>query len=326
MQLLFVGDVMLGRLVNEALTKVPAAYPWGDTLPLFRQADVRICNLECVIADRGERWSITPKMFCFRSDAKNIATLQAAQIDAVSLANNHTLDFGYEALLDMLNILRAAGIHYAGAGRNNREASVPALWQAQGVMLGLIALTDNEPCWEATGERAGILSMPITLDGQRTKTLLETIRTTRAQVDLLLVAAHWGPNWGLAPPPEHIPFAHALIDAGADLIVGHSGHIMRGIEIYKHKPILYCTGNFIDDYAVDPIERNDLSAIFIVETDGPTMLRLLLYPTIIKNFQAKRAQGQERTQVVATMQRQCSMLQTPTLWNEQEERLEIALI
>src|SRR5919109_1560337 len=138
MQLLLVGDVMLGRQVNAALARVRPEYPWGNTLPLFQQADVRICNLECVIADRGTPWSITPKVFHFRSDAKNIGVLQAAHIDAVSLANNHTLDFGYEALLDMLDILRTAGIHYAGAGRNIREASAPALWQTQGQRLGLI--------------------------------------------------------------------------------------------------------------------------------------------------------------------------------------------
>ncbi|HYB90287.1 MAG TPA: CapA family protein, partial [Candidatus Binataceae bacterium] len=136
MKLLFVGDVMLGRLVNDLLERVPADYPWGDTLPLFAQADWRACNLECVISDRGEPWGITPKAFHFRSDAKNIATLESARIDAVSLANNHTLDFEYGAMFEMLRLLDAAGIQHAGAGRDLAQAARPAISRAAGAAIG----------------------------------------------------------------------------------------------------------------------------------------------------------------------------------------------
>src|SRR5256884_6992083 len=288
MTLLFVGDVMLGRLVNAVLQEKSPAYPWGDTLSLFHDADVRFCNLECAISDWGTPWSVTPKVFHFRSDAKNIETLKAAHIDAVSLANNHTLDFGYEGLFQMMDILGAAGIHYAGAGTTISEASQPAIWEMSGKKIGLIAFTDNEPVWEATQEQPGVFYVPITLKDKRAERLFEMVRKTKDVVDFLIVSAHWGPNWGYTPPAEHIPFAHALIDAGADVIFGHSGHIVRGIEVYKDKPIMYCTGNFIDDYAVDEIERNDRSCIFIVETDGYAISRLLLYPTVIQDFQARR--------------------------------------
>jgi poly-gamma-glutamate synthesis protein (capsule biosynthesis protein) len=144
-------------------------------------------------------------------------------------------------------------------------------------------------------------------------------------VDLLIVAAHWGPNWGSAPPSAHIPFAHALIDQGADVLFGHSGHVVRGIELYQHRPILYCAGDFIDDYAIDPIERNDLSFLFMLEIESGQMTRLLLYPTIIQDFQALRAQGTDRERVVATMRRLCTAFSTATTWNEQEGCLEIAL-
>src|SRR5260370_198024 len=127
MRLIFVGDVMLGRLVNQVLRSNPPAYPWGDTLPQFQRADVRICNLECVISDRGIPWATTPKVFHFRSDTKNIESLKAASIDAVSLANNHVLDFGYEAFSSMMNTLKQGGIHSAVAGMTFREASHPAI-------------------------------------------------------------------------------------------------------------------------------------------------------------------------------------------------------
>src|SRR4030088_119816 len=110
MDLLLVGDVMLGRLVNQKLKHESPEYPWGDTLSLFSTADVRMCNLECVISDRGRPWSATPKMFHFRSDAKNVAVLKTAAIDVVSIANNHVLDFEYDAMFEMLTLLDQARI------------------------------------------------------------------------------------------------------------------------------------------------------------------------------------------------------------------------
>jgi len=323
--LLFVGDVMLGRLMNATLKDKPPEYPWGDTLSLFKGADVRICNLECVMSDWGTPWSITPKVFHFRSDAKNVEVLKAAHINAVSLANNHILDFEYEGLSHTLNNIDLAGIHHTGAGMTLSDASEPAIWEIKGIKLGLIALTDNEPGWEATEEQPGIFYVPTTLKDKRAEKLLELVRRTKEAVDLLVVSAHWGPNWGYTPPAEHIPFAHALIDTGADTIFGHSGHIVRGIEIYKDKPIMYCTGDFVDDYAVDEIERNDRGFIFVVETDGHSIFRLLLYPTNIQNFQAMRAKYIEKKAIIAKMQRLCIDLKTATSWDEREERLEIRL-
>ncbi len=323
MKLLFVGDVMLGRLVNRVLKDRPPAYPWGDTLSFFQNADARICNLECVVSDWGAPWSVTPKVFHFRSDAKNVESLKTAGIDAVSLANNHTLDFEYEGLFHMLHILDTAGIHHAGAGMTLSEASRPAIWEMKGIKLGLIAFTDNEPGWEATEERPGIFYVPIQLYDKRAKKLLEAVRKTKEVVDLLIVSAHWGPNWGYSPPAEHIPFAHALIAEGADVIFGHSGHVVRGIEIYMSKPIVYCAGDFIDDYAVDEIERNDQSFLFIVETDGHTISRLLLYPTVIQDFQARLAKNDEKEKIVANMQRLCTQLETSTTWDEKEGHLEV---
>ena len=321
--LLFIGDVMLGRLVNAALKDRPPEYVWGNTLSLFKAADVRICNLECAISDWGTPWSATPKVFHFRSDAKNVEVLRAAHIDAVSLANNHILDFEYEGLENTINNLDVAGIHYTGAGITLSDASEPATWETKGIKLGLIAFTDNEPDWEATEEQPGIFYVPITLKDKRAEKLLEIVRRTKEAVDLLIISTHWGPNRGYRPPREHIPFAHALIDAGADIIFGHSGHIVRGIEIYKRKLIMYCAGNFIDDYAVDEIERNDRSFIFVVEADDHRIFRLLLYPTIINNFQAMRANDPEKKAIVAKMQRLCTDLNTATTWDEHEERLEI---
>lgn len=324
-RLLFVGDVMLGRLVNDALKEAPPEYPWGDTLPLFHGVHWRCCNLECVISDRGEPWARTPKAFHFRSDARNVAVLKAAQINAVSLANNHTLDFEEVALRDMLRLLDNAGIAHCGAGASLVEAAHPVITEVQGLRIGLIAFTDNQPEWEAQPESPGVFHVPIDVGDQRTSKLFELVRYTRQRVNLLIVAAHWGPNWGYAPPTEQVPFGRALIDAGADVVFGHSGHVCRGIEIHHGRPIIYSAGDFIDDYAVNEVERNDRSFVFVLHVAGGALQQLKLYPTEIHMCQARLARETEAEQIARQMRRLCLNLGTGTRWNAEGHCLEIDL-
>jgi poly-gamma-glutamate capsule biosynthesis protein CapA/YwtB (metallophosphatase superfamily) len=323
MDLLLVGDVMLGRLVNQKLEYEAPECPWGDTLSLFSMADVRICNLECVISDHSRPWSATPKVFHFRSDRKNVAVLKRASIDAVSLANNHTLDYEYEAMLDMLATLDREGIVHAGAGHNIFEASAPALISCSGLKMGLVAFTDNEPGWEATDTRPGIFHVQVGVEESREERLFTAMEQARSVVDLLVISAHWGPNWGYRPPGAHIPFARRLVDAGADVVFGHSGHLFRGIEVYKERPILYCAGDFVDDYAVQEVERNDESFVFVVQTEGHRVIRVRAFPTIIRDFQARRAQGRQAETIAGKMALLSQQLGTESTWNAGSECLEL---
>src|SRR5256712_13134572 len=140
------GDVMLGRLVGGHVLATSAASPgyvWGNTLPVWRQMDLRMVNLECVIATAGEPW--VPKTFHFRAGPRAIDVLEAAGIHLVSLANNHVLDFGGEALRECLARLRQSPIRYAGAGEASEEAGAPTGFAAGGLTVAVVALTDGEP-------------------------------------------------------------------------------------------------------------------------------------------------------------------------------------
>jgi len=315
---------MLGRLVNDLLARVPADYPWGDTKALFLEADWRACNLECVISDRGEPWGMTPKAFHFRSDAKNIATLKSAKIDAVSLANNHTLDFEYDAMFEMLRLLDAAGIQHAGAGLDLTQAAMPAISRVKGMTIGMIAITDNQPEWEARPGHPGIFYSPIDETDERAQKVFQALREMRAVTDVAILSAHWGPNWGYKAPAGHVRFAHALIDAGADIVFGHSGHVFRGIEVYKRRPIIYCAGNFIDDYAVDEIERNDESFVFVVEVSDARVISMRLHPAQIVQSQATMARGERAEQIAYKMASLCADMGTPIRWLETEQVLQIS--
>src|SRR5215211_4082640 len=260
------GDVMLGRNVAEALSyRMRPEEPWGDVMPLLNEADLRIANLECAITDKDRPWIRTAKVFHFRTSPSAVETLLIARIDACSLANNHTLDFEEQGLLDTLEYLDAAGIRHAGAGRNLEEAARPAILDApDGEKVALLAFTDNEPPFVAGVDRPGTNYLPTSLEPEVLDRVEAAIAGAReAGADTILFSNHWGPN--MVERPRHIfrRFARSVVDRGADVYYGHSAHVFQGVEVYRGKPILYDTGDFIDDYAVDERLRNDRSFVFL---------------------------------------------------------------
>jgi poly-gamma-glutamate capsule biosynthesis protein CapA/YwtB (metallophosphatase superfamily) len=296
MQILFAGDVMLGRLVNKVLANAQFTYVWGDTIDIIKRADFSLINLECPVSSKGKEWNKTFKVFHFRANLDAIQVLNSASIDYVSLANNHILDYDIEALLDTLDILDKNNISHSGAGRNLKEAMKPAIIEKKlklkpsnnhdsyynvhneevnnngsknTIRIGLISLTDNEPEWEAKYDQAGINYIPTALDPDIYYYRLQNyIENAKKQSDLVIVSSHVGPHFRETPSMKYVNFAHKIIDLGADIYWGHSNHMPQGIELYKHndnnKIILYDCGDFIDDYAIDSNYRNDLSFIFLL--------------------------------------------------------------
>jgi poly-gamma-glutamate capsule biosynthesis protein CapA/YwtB (metallophosphatase superfamily) len=324
MKLLFVGDVMLGRLVNQALKRMRPEYPWGNTLDVFRSADARFCNLECAISDRGSRWSPAEKAFHFRTDAKNVEVLKRAGIDAVSLANNHVLDFDETALRDTLDLLDRNRIHHAGAGCDAAGAEAPAVFRVGDKTAAFFAFTDNEPGWKAAEGKPGIHFLPADLEDRDVKRFRLLVGQASEKRDLVVVSAHWGPNWGREVPGEHVALARCLVDSGADVVFGHSAHVFRAVEIYRDRPILYSTGDFVDDYAVDPTERNDESFLFLVELGEAGGTRVDLYPATIREFQANLAEGERARSIAETMQTLCNSRNTASSWNPGDRRLTLS--
>jgi poly-gamma-glutamate capsule biosynthesis protein CapA/YwtB (metallophosphatase superfamily) len=293
------GDVMLGRGVNEALRAARPEQPWGDTLPLLLSADLRVINLECAITEHKRPWSRTPKVFHFRADPPAVEVLRAARVDACSLANNHTLDFGEQGLLDTLAHLEAAGIRYAGAGRDPEEAARPVLLEGG---VALVAFTDNEPPFAAGPDKPGTNYLPVSTEPAVLRRVEETIAAAReAGAETVVFSNHWGPNMVRRPPDAFRRFARAVVDLGADVYYGHSAHVFQGVEVYRGKPILYDTGDFIDDYAVDPDLRNDRSLLFGVSVEGGELRRLELFPVVLPYARVVLAEGAEREAILDRM-------------------------
>src|SRR5918994_4583151 len=306
--LVLIGDVMLGRKVDEALKDhMRPEGPWGDVMPLLDAADLRIINLECAITDNEQPWTRTPKVFHFRAKPSAIETLRTARIDVCSLANNHTLDFEEQGLLDTLEHLDAAGIRYAGAGRNQNEAADPAILTVRvghTNRVALLAFTDNEPPFAAGTDRPGTNYLPVSLEPSVLRRVERAVADAReAGVDTVLFSNHWGPNMVQRPKAIFRRFARAVIDLGVDIYYGPSAHVFQGVEIYHGKPILYDTGDFIDDYAVNHELRNDWSFFFRVSVEEGRFERLDLIPVKFSYARVNLVTGGEREIILDRMER-----------------------
>jgi poly-gamma-glutamate synthesis protein (capsule biosynthesis protein) len=276
----------------------------------LRSADLSLVNLECVISSRGTPWSKTFKMFHFRADPDAISVLKAASIDCVSLANNHTLDYGAEALHEMLGLLDRNSIAHSGAGMDLQQAARPAFLRAGRTRVGVVAITDNQPEWGAQDGVPGVNYLPLSLSGRYGERLKECIRAARAESDIVIASCHVGPHFRETPSHEYVSFAHRLIDMGADVYWGHSNHMPQGIEIYRGRPIMYDCGDFVDDYYIDEYYRNDLSFLFQLDIVDLKPARLELVPTKIWDFRANVAQAPDSDFAIERMVKKCSMLGT----------------
>lgn len=233
-------------------------------------------------------------------------------IDMVSNANNHSLDFGPAAMLDMLRRLDRAGIAHAGAGANVAEARQAALDMTRdGTRIAVVSCTDNEPEWAAGDEAPGIHYVRADSDDPSARALTAEVRRLRSLADTVIVSTHWGGNWGYRPPLEHRMLGRALVQAGADIVFGHSCHVFRGVEVAGHGVIIYSAGDFVDDYAVDEVERNDWSFVFLVEVTRGRMVRLRLRPTVIRDLRACLPGDRLAQQIMGRMGELCRELGTP---------------
>ncbi|MBT9540238.1 CapA family protein [Thiobacillus sp.] len=315
LSLALIGDVMLGRGVDAALKYMQPADMWGDVLPHLLQADLRIANLECALTRHAQPWTRSWKMFHFRADPGAVRFLQAARIDICSLANNHVLDFEARGLRDTLRTLDTAGIRHAGAGLDSAAAAAPALVEVHGVSpcrVALLAFTDNQPDFAASAQQPGTQYLEVSLHADTLARVADAITRARDMgADLVVFSNHWGANFVERPAVEFRRFAHRVIELGADVYYGHSAHICQGIEIHQGKPILYDTGNFIDDYAVDPVLRNDRSCLFRLLFDQGRLQCIELIPVRLTVAKVRLARGEDFAAIATRMEGLCAELGTP---------------
>jgi poly-gamma-glutamate capsule biosynthesis protein CapA/YwtB (metallophosphatase superfamily) len=245
--------VRLAERVNGPI-RCPVSFdwPWGDALRVADDMapDVRVINLECAVTRSNDFAS--GKAVHYRMEPSNLPCVTAFKPDVCALANNHALDFGRTGLTDTLRWLAGGGLAAAGAGHDlaqaQEAAAIPLPQGGRVLVFSCGAACSGIPrSWAARPGTAG-LDLLTSLGDAAADSLIGRLREAKQSGDIAVVSIHWGSNWGYEVDRDHARFARLLIDAGADLIHGHSSHHPRPIQTYRGKLILYGCGDCIDDY------------------------------------------------------------------------------
>lgn len=301
------------RLAEEASGPVPRpvdpAYVWGEALAVLeeRAPHARIVNLETSVTRSAEPWP--DKDIHYRMHPDNVACLTAARVDVCVLANNHVIDWGRAGLVETLDTLRGAGITTVGAGRDASEAEAVAVAAGrEGRVLVAAAGHGSSGVfreWRA-GDGVPGIAVVDALGAAEAGALAARLARARRPGDVAVVSIHWGSNWGYEVPDEQVRFARALVDAGVDVVHGHSSHHPRPIEIYRERPIFYGCGDLLTDYeGIGGHERfrGDLSLMYFPRLEGGRLVELRMQPMRVRKLRLERASAAEAAWLAETLSR-----------------------
>lgn len=291
-----VGDILLDGTVARYIANNDVDYPWEHVSPIFGASDLVLGNLETSVGTGGQ--IDVNKQYSFQSKPESLKGMVNGGVDGVSIANNHTLDYGQEGFKQTLDHLEEHGIEYAGGGRDIGAALQPVVWDVKGMKVGFLAFSRviYDVSWYATEKRPGILSGY----DHYAKNVSETIRQARENVDFLIVSVHWGKELAQYPEADEIKFGRMMIDSGADVIMGHHPHVLQGIELYKNKPIVYSLGNFVFN-STSQLSRT--SMIFNLEIGSEGITNIYIIPVQINHCRPIPVQGKDGRAVVDLLNR-----------------------
>lgn len=302
------GDVNLGRRFHYRMFDEDASAGLSGLRPL-KEADLSIVNLECVVAtcgeigiDKGERAS-----YYYRARPETLQVLLDAGIDLVATANNHSGDYGREALLEQANWLDLAGIGYAGSGVNLAAALQPVIREIDGLRIAFFSIDATQSSFAAGMDMPGHAYLDLA-DPRKWRAILTPLFiATRQKADILLVAVHWGANNRESPTAAKISVGHAIIDAGADAVLGSSAHLLQGIEVYRDRPIIHDAG----DLFFDAVQRNNSdSGLFTLEIDKRGIRRVRFHPVRVGFCQSRLLEGKEAFAATKRYVKKCAEMGT----------------
>jgi len=235
--LVFAGDIVLDGLPGKQIEQ--GHDPFAAFSDLINKADIRIGNLECVIATIGDA---EDKNYNFRAHPRTLAVLKK-HFDAVSIANNHSGDFGRPAFEEMLGLLDQYGIQHTGGGHNLSEAHTPLIIERRGIRIALLGYNEFMPrSFEADEHGAGTAWS----EDEQVRADIHRARTVY-HADIVIPIMHWGWENEAHSSARQEQLAHLMIDAGADLVIGGHPHVTQEVEYYRNKIIIYSVGNFMID-------------------------------------------------------------------------------
>ncbi|MFC1567023.1 CapA family protein [bacterium] len=285
-----VGDIMLDRGVKTRILRNNTNHPFEKVSFFINEFDLAFCNLECPLTDKGVPLN---KKYCFEASPNYINALKKSGFNILSIANNHTIDMGRDAFLETKKTIEDKGLYAVGGGKNQEEARKPIILEINGLkfaffgyidmLLEALVYLENKPypAWANSDE------------------IIKQIRAVRKEVDFIVVSFHWGVEFQQIPTINQVKFAHELIDAGADLILGHHPHVLQPIEIYKDKYIVYSLGNFVFDQH-KLFQRQ--SMVFCCNFTKEGIDSVYIKPILIEDFRPTIAENENYDAIIEKMQ------------------------
>ena len=297
-----VGDIMLARGVGTLIDRYGTGYPLGLVADILSSSDISFANLESPIGVGGS--PLPGKLIWFRAKPKTVDCLTGAGIDAVTLANNHTLDYDSENLLETIAILDRAGIAHCGAGRNLTEARKPAIVQRKGItvaFLGYNEFAHPNLFWSLRYPRTLLAGPDVPGTPPIDLTMVaEDIAAARQVADVVVVAYHWGQEYTNHPVPyfgkDLKAIARRTIELGADIVLGFHPHAIQGLEVYRGGLIAYSLGNFVMDQKRE-ITRESMIVRCLISKKG--VLATEVIPAMIEDGRPRRLYGDEASRLLA---------------------------
>jgi len=273
-----VGDILLDRGIRASIQSNSVDYPFKHVSEFINDFDLAFCNLECPVSAVGQS---TGKIYCFRADTSYFSGVQDAGFNLFSLANNHIIDWGEKACLDTKQLIEKNNLYVVGAGKDQAEAQAPLSIKMNGLKFAFLA---------SVGIPLKDMIWPISKSGPaqaNLEQLVELILKIRQTVDYIVVSLHWGTEYEHLPRSHQVIWAHTLINAGADLIIGHHPHVLQSIEYYNNRVILYSLGNFIfDQHKLYQRQSGVFSCIF----KKGRIDSICFHPVLLQDFQPRLAQ------------------------------------
>jgi poly-gamma-glutamate synthesis protein (capsule biosynthesis protein) len=259
-----VGDVSLARGVKTAVDE--GTNPFDSVRDVVIPADLAICNLECALTEETEH---VPGKGPYGGGTylagcpSSAGLLADAGFDIICLANNHTMDYGVTGLEDTMDALDSAELARCGAGFNDEEARVPAVIDVDGFIVYCFAFSEVEPRFFSAGPDTGGVAW------LNRATVLNAITTAKKKADLIVVSIHWGTEGAAEPTYAQKNMARAMVDAGADVLLGHHAHVPGPVETYNGAIIAYGLGNFVFDTVFPSRRASSLLTIYVDKRTGP---------------------------------------------------------
>lgn len=259
--LAFVGDVMLSSSVGDAIARNGVHYPWEGARPILARADFVVANLETSVAHGG---TAENKQFTFRAEPRTLEGLAAAGVDLVTLANNHSLDYGAAALLETLEHLELNGVQHVGAGATAGAAYAPRIVSFGDLRVGFIGVSRVYPYahWQATDRRPGVASGY----DYAIPAVLRAVEEARPVVDALFVLVHWGSELADEPRAIDLAFVDSLLAHDVTGVIGHHPHVLQGFRYERDTALVaWSLGNFVFRSFRD---ETRMTAVLFVDIDG----------------------------------------------------------